>query len=449
MTDTATSRPEAPAASTRDRAPLIGLVVAVGLAALAMAVPPLTGWYVHVDAFPPLHASWAPRVGPGTLPALLLAGLAAVWAVPLAARLSWGRLLAASYAAGVAWLFALAFVDGPSGIGHILDTSYEYLHTARTTTNLHATLQEYVSRIPLHSAHHWPVHIAGHPPGALTFFVVLVRLGLGSGFAAGVVVTLVAASTAVGVLVTLRVLGAEMMARRAAPFLVLGPFAVWQAVSADAMFAAVTAWGMCALALAAVRRRTGWAVLAGLLLGYAVMLSYGLPVLGVLAVAVLFLAGSWRPLPVAVVAALAVVLAYAAFGFAWWQAYPVLVDRYWAGVASRRQAAYWMWGDLAALVFSAGPLLGAGLATWGHGLRERVTDRGVRVVQVLTGAGVVMVLLADLSQMSRAEVERIWLPFEPWLLLSCALLPLRWRRAGLVVQLVTALLVQHLFSTGW
>ena len=47
-----------------------------------------------------------------------------------------------------------------------------------------------------------------------------------------------------------------------------------------------------------------------------------------------------------------------------------------------------------------------------------------------------MVLLADVSQMSKAEVERIWLPFVPWLLISCALLPERWRRVGVVVQVV-------------
>ena len=100
----------------------------------------------------------------------------------------------------------------------------------------------------------WPVHIAGHPPGALGFFVVLDRIGLGSGSPAGIVVTLLAASTALAVMVTLRLLGAEVVARRAAPFLVFGPAAIWQCVSADAMFAAVAAWGIAALAAAAVRR---------------------------------------------------------------------------------------------------------------------------------------------------------------------------------------------------
>ena len=286
--------------------PLIGVFVAIGLIGLAMAVPALTGWDVYVRSFPPLHAEWDPRVGFGTLPALVVGGLAAWFSVDLARRLSWRRLLLAAYGGGLAWLFSLALVDGRAGIGRILDTRYEYLRTARATTDLPATLREYVSRIPFDGLPddienaNWPPHVAGHPPGALSFFVLLARLGLGSGLAAGIVVTLIAASTAVAVLVTLRLLGAEMAARRAAPFLVFGPAAIWQAVSADAMFAAVAAWGIAALAAAATRRSVPWAIVAGLLLGYCVMLSYGLPLLGVLAVAVLVVARTWRPLPWAV-----------------------------------------------------------------------------------------------------------------------------------------------------
>ena len=74
-------------------------------------------------------------------------------------------------------------------------------------------------------------------------------------------------------------------------------------------------------------------MLAGLLLGYCVMLSYGLPLLGVLALTVLWLARSWRPLPLAVVAALAVVAVFAAFGFSYLEALPAIRDRYWEGVA--------------------------------------------------------------------------------------------------------------------
>jgi hypothetical protein len=311
-------------------------------------------------------------------------------------------------------------------------------------------LDEYTARIPFTAGdQRWPPHLAGHPPGALTFYVVLVRLGLGGGFAAGIVTTLFAATTALAVVVTLRVLGAEGAARRAAPFLVIGPAAIWQCVSADAMFAAFGAWGLATLAVASVRRSVAWSVVAGLLLGWAVMMSYGLPLLGILALAVLWLGGSWKPLVLAALAAVAVVLVFASYGFSWWEAIGVLHDRYWDGIARKRPATYWLWGNLAALAFSTGPMLGAGLARAGASSRELFRAAETRVVLVLTGAAAAIVLTADLSRMSKGEVERIWLPFAPWLLISTAFLPRRWRLAGVPVQVVFALVVQHLLRPDW
>ena len=109
---------------------------------------------------------------------------------------------------------------------------------------------------------------------------------------------------------------------------------------------------------------------AGLLLGYGVMMSYGMPLMGLVALAVLVAARSWRPLPVAAGAALAVVLGFAAAGFAWWDAYPVLRERYYDGIAQDRPQSYWWYGNLACLVVSAGPLLLSGLAA-----ATRVTPR--------------------------------------------------------------------------
>jgi hypothetical protein len=437
--------------ATRARAPWIGLGVAALLVAAAMIVPPALDWNVHVNTFPPLYADWDPRVGPGTGPAVLIAILGTLFAARAATALPWRTLLLLTWLLGVAWMLALATVDGSGGIGHILDTYNEYLRTARATHDLHHTLQIYVSRIPFDSPDNWPAHLAGHPPGALTFFVVLVRLGFSTGFSAGVVVTLIAATTALAVMTTVRTLGSEKLARTAMPFLVLGPAAIWQCVSADAVFAACAAWALATLALAATRTATrgllGWSLVSGLLFGYTVMLSYGLALIGILALTVLLLARSWRPLLPVAVAAAAVVLAYAAYGFSWWDGFRVLHDRYWDGVAHKRPGIYWSWADLAALVCSAGLLAGAGVAQ--VVARRRDTGPQARIAVRLTGAAALTIGLADASQMSRAEVERIWLPFVPWLLLGCAMLPPRWRRRGLALQVVSALLLQHLLRPAW
>lgn len=435
-------------------APWVGLAAALTLVALAVLVPRLFDWEVwshgtpSPEDVPPLHSRWDPKVGVGTIPALLIALLGWRYAARWADRLSWRRLLVLVYVGGLAWLLALAYVDGSSGISRVLGNPYEYLETARAISDVPAMLGEYVDRIPYAAEDNWVTHVAGHPPGALLFFVLLDRLGLAGDRAAGMVVTAIAATTAVAVLVTLRALGAETTARRAAPFLVLGPAAVWTAVSADAVFAAVAAWGLAALALGATAARRSmsvtWSGLAGLLLGACVLMSYGLGLLGLLAVAVLVAARSWLPLPVAAVTAGMVVLAFAAGGFSLWEAFPVLQERYWDGLAADRPAAYWMWANLAALALSAGPVLGAGLARLA--VAPRAHDR---VVVLLVGAAVAAVAVADLSQMSKAEVERIWLPFVPWLLLATALLSPRWRQPALALQLATALTVQHLLYTSW
>jgi len=436
---------------TRTSAPAVGVVVAGALVVAAAAVPPLTGWDVHpllVGGVAPLAASWHPRVGPGTVPALVLAALALRYARPLAAGVSFGRLLGLAYTAGLAWLVALATVDGRPGLAHVLDRPAEYLPTARSTPDLGYALRHYVDRIP----HVWPTHIAGHPPGALLFFTWLVRAGLGGSLTTAIVVVLLAASTPLAVLVTLRRLGAEGAARRAAPFLVFGPAAIWTAVSADAMFAAVGAWGLAALAVAATSTRgSGFAaLLGGLLLGYCAFLSYGLPLLAVPAAGVLVAAGNPKPSPRVLGGALAgvaaVVVAFAWAGFRWWDALPVVRARYYAGIASERQAAYWGWADLAALALSAGPIAAAGLA---HALTRIRRWPAERAVLSLTLTSAAAIVLADLSFMSKAEVERIWLPFVPWLLVATASLPVRWRHRGLAVQIGVALVVQSLLHTRW
>ena len=59
------------------RAPAIGLGVALALIAAAMVIPAVTGWQVYVD-IPPLHAVWAPRLGWGTIPSIVLGVLIAL-----------------------------------------------------------------------------------------------------------------------------------------------------------------------------------------------------------------------------------------------------------------------------------------------------------------------------------------------------------------------------------
>ncbi|MDP9444504.1 MAG: hypothetical protein M3P83_09250 [Actinomycetota bacterium] len=435
----------------RTRPALVGVVVTLALIAVTASVEEV----IPFDAYsyrPPLHAHWRPRVGPGTLPALLCAAVLVLAGPAAAHRWRWSRLLPAAWLAGVCWILTLALVDGIAGIADPLEHPYEYLRTARMVDDVSGLLSEFVGRIP-ESAEpdNWPPHVAGHPPGALLVFVGLVRIGIASGLEVGLVLVLLGATTPLAVATTLRALGAEQAARAALPFLVLTPAAVWVGVSADGgVFSPVAAWGIACLALACRRRSQWWAALAGSLLGACVFLSYGLVLLGVLAVAVLVAAGTAYPLAGALSAALAVAAVFLAGGYSWFEGFLVLRQRYYDGWAGARAYGYWVFGNLAAFAISAGPVVGAGL---GHVLgapRRWVLAGGPeRVVTLLGGAGWLMALAADLSGMSKAEVERIWLPFVPWALLLVVLLPERWRRGALVAQVFAAILVQHLFFAKW
>jgi hypothetical protein len=438
-------------AARSDRAPWIGLGVALLVIGAAVVVPPWVHWQVQaslhpVRPFAPLAGYVEARVGPGTPVAVLLAAVGVWRGFALAARLPWWALVATTYAVTVAWTLALALVDGRAGLaGEIVDHN-EYLPTARGIHDVPGTLRGFVDRIPAGAPGSWETHVAGHPPGALLLFVGLVAVGLGGALAAALTITLVGCTTPVAVLVTLRRLGAEDVARRVAPFLVLAPAAIWVGVSADGVFAACAAWGLACVAAATTSpgRTWPWGLLGGLLLGCCLLLSYGLLLLAPLVLAVLLTGRSWRPLPAVAAGAVVPVLVFAAYGFRLWEAYPVLNDRYWAGIAAGRPAAYWFWGDVAALLISAGPALGA--AT---GSLLAAGRRSPRVVRLLAGAAALAIVAADASRMSKAEVERIWLPFVPWLLLATACLPPRWRRPMLGVQVVVALLVQHLVLTNW
>ena len=84
-----------------------------------------------------------------------------------------------SYAAGLVWALALAFVDGAEGGLRALGFSTEYLPTAREIEDVGLMVREYVDRIPYAHPDNWPIHLAGHPPAAVLFYVGLVRIGLG------------------------------------------------------------------------------------------------------------------------------------------------------------------------------------------------------------------------------------------------------------------------------
>ena len=431
----------------RTDAVVVGAVVAlvvvaavVGRRLLAEGVDIFLGW-------PPLLAEWLPHVGPGTPAAVVVAVATVVGAPGLAARMRWAPLLWAGFGAAFAWTVSLALVDGwQRGVVERLASGEEYLHDVPRVAELGGigpmlrVFSDHILTTAVDPAQtwFWTTHVGGHPPGAFLVFTVLDRIGLGSGGAAGLVVMAVGSSAAVAVAVTLRALGHEDLARRVLPFSVLFPGAVWVGVSADGMFAGWLAWGVALLAVAAARRNAAVAVGAGVVLGYALYLSYGLVLGGLFPLAVVVATRRWRLLVPAVAGVVVVVAAFTAAGFWWLTGYEDVKVIYAASIASTRPYAYFVWANLAAVAFALGPATVAALS------RVRALPRAAAL---LVAAALAAILLADLSGMSKAEVERIWLPFAVWAVVACGTLPRP--RAWLVAQAVLALAVNHLLLTVW
>ncbi len=401
----------------------------------------------------PIFGARRPHAGWGSAAAVVI-GAAAIAAGPhLARRLPWRPLAWLTWATSCAWAFSLAMIDGwRRGFTGRLTTRTEYLHQVPTITDIPEALRTFAARIPDFQPDSWTTHVSGHPPGALLTFVWLDRIGLGGGAWAGLWCLLVSSSAAAAIIVALRALTDEPTARAAAPFVDVAPTAIWIAVSADGYFAGVSAWGLELLALA-VRRATRWPALtaagSGLLLGWAVYLSYGLALLALPAAAVLVCAKSRRAALYAVIpatlGALAVTAAFTAAGFWWFDGYTAVQQRYWEGVALIRPFRYWIWGNLASVVaaIGLGSVAGLGRVFDVAALRRR---SGLHLLLLGVLAGIVW---ADLSMLSKAETERIWLPFTVWLTAAPALLPPRSHRWWLALNVVGALAINHLIFTVW
>lgn len=151
-----------------------------------------------------------------------------------------------------------------------------------------------------------------------------------------------------------------------------------------------------------------------------------------------------RPALVAVVAVVGVVVTFAAHGFWWYEGYQLVHERYYQGIAATRPYGYFAWANLACLVLAVGPAVLAGLRRLAFAPRRMAL--GARLLTVST---LLCLLAADLSGMSKAEVERIWLPYSLWLVLPCALLPRRHVKWWLAAQAILALLINHLLRTRW
>jgi hypothetical protein len=396
---------------------------------LALPTPPLLGYR-----------------GPGLHVALLLPALIATIVIAGAPsairRLPWPRFVATAVGATLVWTVALALADGHGSLGAGLTRGLtgvsEYIHDA-PYVRAHATafIRTFTRNLP-----HDRTQLRGHPPGFVLLLALLDALGLGGPMWEAVLVIGAGASAVAAVLLAVRDVAGEGAARRAAPWLVISPSAIWIASTADAFYTALTAWCTAMIILATSRRGSHAAILAlagGLLGGLALMGSYGLVLAAILPLVVAVHRRRVAPIAIGTVGALTVLASFAAFGF-WWPSGLIATLHEYRVLPLQRPYAYFLINNLSAWALALGPAMAVALV--------QLRDRSLRVV---VGAVLATVAFADVSGLSSGEVERIWLPFTIWVIVAGAAL---WTddtkmRRWLALQASSAIVLVALVTTRW
>lgn len=447
--------------------------VGAGLAIVASAVVllwVLWGWQQRIwDSggtirlgAAPLFGEWVTDWAPELLVAAVGGVTLVIWWPKLTRTLGWGALLVGSWVVSLGWTLAINLPGGWSGLGAPLEDPHEYLDAVRNTvTSPLEFLDTFVEQL-----RGYPIHVQGHPPGPVLGLDILDRIGISGASGMALVLVCVACLASPLVLIAVRALAGEVEARRAAVFVGLTPSVLWVATSVDAVFAAVAVASGTALALAMVRSgawqpswtigdwvartdrpdRSTWAgaamaTLGGLFAGLLVLGTYGAPLFLVPpGICLLMLAWQrrWAPVGLAVLGAALPIALMAAAGFWLLDGMRVTVTAYHEGIASQRPGDFFRLSNLLALAISVGPIVLASLPG-----RRRVG------AWILVGGVLAGLAAAEVSGLSKGEVERIWLPFVPWLSVAAAAIPIRWQRPALAVQLTSGIVLAATFASPW
>lgn len=422
---------------TRERNDLIGWLMLVGGGLLLTWLAVESGARLGT-ASAPFLGRYRFEVSPLSLVAPVVA-VVVLWFARHPPRRGWLPLSALGL---FAWAVSLALVDGVDGltrsltpdsyIGDVNDVGndpLEYLRTFTTSTDEHTTATR------------------GHPPGPVLLLWALQRAGLSGHFELALFVTAVGALSAPLVLSAVRDVSGETAARRYAPVLILAPYAVWLAVSMDAVVLTIAA-AMTVAGLRATRNKgwsaAGWAVLAGVLIGIGALFSYAAAWLGLSIVGIYFARRRAALNLFSGVGALAPVLLAWAAGFAWTDGLATAYADFATRIEPARSALWWGLISLCALLLAAGPPLYASV-------RKLRNTPGWPFL--LGAASAVVFSIA--AGLARGGVEHAWLPFFPWLTVAAIAPeeqggePVRSPLLLVSVGALTAIVIEAVLLTPW
>ena len=285
----------------------------------------------------------------------------------------------------------------------------------------------------------FPVHVAGHPPGLLLAMDALGITTPGRLAALCIGVGALSAPLTYGLA---RALAPERTARLAGLLMALSPGALMFGVtSADAIFCTLGVLAAWPLSLPAWRAR----LLGALVLAVASLFAWSLLAVGAWAALLALRREGWRPALALAAACGVVLLAFhgafaAATGFDPVGTIRATEEVYRAGVASMRPYWYWVLGS------PVGFLLVLGIPIAWLALRDLATGSPAAV------AIFAVLAIAAVMGFTKAETERIWLFFAPFVCLAAAqALAARPRATAPVLALCAVQAVVHelTFDTVW
>jgi methylthioxylose transferase len=391
---------------------------------------------------PPFLMRWAPDVRWPAAVAVAVSALAATLVVAAVTRVRRPAAFAALvYAATLATGLAVAAARlGTAGWDHVFDlgpqgsweASREYLPALPA---LRGGVAHYVGHFQDLLAD-LPTHTKGNPPGPLVAIKLLSLTTAGRLTAACVVVgSLVAPLT----YLLGRSLGGEHRGRVAATLTAFSPAVlIYGFTSVDFAFTAIGAL----VAWLLVSDRPSVRAIGCVAAGVAAFCSWVLLAIAAWAVVV-----CWIRRGPAVGAALAGGLAAGVLGVTIALALlcgydPIAILRvskhiYGMGAAAQRPYWFWLFGSPAAWLV----LLGPPIAWW----TLRSLQRGEAAA---TGLAIVVIISA-VAGFTKAETERIWLPYVPLACAAAAATPIRRLSTVLIVLLAETIAIELLFGTVW
>lgn len=388
-------------------------LIAVGLGVAFAVIAVKANWRLGT-AGAPFTGSYRAKFELGTLLAPIAAAVV-LWRLrrKQRVRLSWPRRLTAGYLAAAAWTAGLALVDGGNGFASPVANPNEYLVDVPSIgSHPGGWLRDFVDHSATQS-----IATRTHPPAPALLLWLIEKLGVTRPEFIGILIAAFACLTVPLVTIAVRSLCGEVSARRLVPVLALAPYAVWVAVSMDAVTMTIAAAGITCGVLASEHHRSGWSQTrwglgAGILIGISALFSYAAPWLAISLICVYFVRR--RPLLNLITGfgGLLPLFVFRAFGFIWTDGLTSAQMDFSLRVGPQRSWLLWGFLDIVILLIACGPAI-------------LITIKRVRLTPgwpFLVGAfGAVAFAIG--SGLARGEVERSWLPFYPWLL-TAAVAPL-------------------------